>query len=129
VLGRSAGATARLGPVREGLAERYFTADARPLGSLADINEHCARESKLYLCANKDVYFNRIVGYSIDSRMKLHIAVAVLDNAVARRRTAGVAGYQRASMRGGLQERAVEFHALRRGSQFRSEGSPAHRTT
>ena len=41
--------------------------------------------SKLYLCAIKDVYSNRIVGYSIDSRMKSRLAVAALTNAVARR--------------------------------------------
>jgi hypothetical protein len=38
------------------------------------------------LCAIKDVFSNRIVGYSIDSRMKSRLAVAALTNAVARRR-------------------------------------------
>ena len=42
-------------------------------------------EGKLYLCAVKDVFSNRIVGYSIDSRMKSRLAVAALNNAVARR--------------------------------------------
>ncbi|BDB41762.1 hypothetical protein Mkiyose1665_56940 [Mycobacterium kiyosense] len=42
-------------------------------------------EGKLYLCAIKDVYSNRIVGYSIDSRMKSSLAVAALDHAVALR--------------------------------------------
>ena len=42
-------------------------------------------EGKLYLCAIKDACSNRIVGYSIDSRMKARLAVAALDNAVARR--------------------------------------------
>src|SRR5690606_31849570 len=42
-------------------------------------------EGKLYLCAIKDVYSNRIVGYSIDSRMKSRLAVAALNNAVSRR--------------------------------------------
>ena len=37
---------------------------------LTDITEHPTGEGKLYLCAIKDVYSNRIVGYSIDSRMK-----------------------------------------------------------
>lgn len=40
---------------------------------------------KLYLCAIKDVFANRIVGYAIDSRMKSRIAVNALNNAVARR--------------------------------------------
>ena len=36
------------------------------------------------MCAIKDVLSNRIVGYSIDSRMKSRIAVNALNNAVAR---------------------------------------------
>ncbi len=52
--------------------------------------EHWTNEGKLYLCAFKDVYSNRIVGYSIDSRMKSRLAVTALNNAVARR--AQVAG-------------------------------------
>jgi transposase InsO family protein len=41
------------------------------------------------LCAIKDVYSNRIVGYSIDSRMKASLAVSALTNAVALREPAG----------------------------------------
>ncbi|GAA2137927.1 hypothetical protein GCM10009844_05460 [Nocardioides koreensis] len=52
---------------------------------MADITEHRTGEGKLYLCAIKDVYSNRIVGYSIDSRMKSRLAVAALENAVVRR--------------------------------------------
>jgi putative transposase len=52
---------------------------------LTDITEHKTGEGKLYLCAVKDVYSNRIVGYSIDSRMKSRLAVAALNNAVAMR--------------------------------------------
>jgi putative transposase len=37
------------------------------------------------VCAFKDAWSNRIVGYSIDSRMKSRLAVAALNNAVARR--------------------------------------------
>ncbi|WP_228815939.1 IS3 family transposase, partial [Nocardia puris] len=44
-----------------------------------------AGEGKLYLCAVKDVSSNRIIGYSIDSRMKSRLAVTALNNAVARR--------------------------------------------
>ena len=47
--------------------------------------EHRTREGKLYLCAIKDVFSNRIVGYSIDSRMKARIAVNALEMAVAHR--------------------------------------------
>ena len=62
-----------------------FTADVPNQLWLTDITEHRTGEGKLYLCAIKDVYSNRIVGYSIDSRMKSRLAVAALNNAVARR--------------------------------------------
>jgi transposase InsO family protein len=77
-------------PVHDDLVRRDFTADAPNTLWLADITEHWTREGKLYLCAIKDVFSNRIVGYSIDSRMKSRIAVAALDNAVARRSAEGV---------------------------------------
>ena len=51
--------------------------------------EHRTAEGKLYMCAVKDVYSNRIVGYSIDSRMKSRLAVAALESAVARRAAHG----------------------------------------
>ena len=47
--------------------------------------EHRTAEGKVYLCAIKDVWSNRIVGYSIDSRMKARLAVNAIDNAAARR--------------------------------------------
>ena len=71
-------------PVHDDLVRADFTADAPNQLWLADITEHWTGEGKLYLCAVKDVYSNRIVGYSIDSRMKSRLAVAALDNAVAR---------------------------------------------
>jgi len=40
----------------------------------------------MYLCAIKDVYSNRIVGYSISDRMTSQIAVNALVSAVQRRR-------------------------------------------
>jgi len=72
-------------PVHDDLVKREFTTDAPNQVWLTDITEHRTREGKLYLCAIKDVYSNRIVGYSIDSRMKSRLAVQALDNAVARR--------------------------------------------
>jgi putative transposase len=60
-------------------------------------------EGKLYLCAIKDVFGNKIVGYSIDSRMKSALAVNALKNAVA--------------MRGAVAGCVVHSD---RGSQFRS---------
>ena len=56
---------------------------------LTDISEHPTREGKLYLCAVKDVYSNKIVGYSIDSRMKSSLAASALRNAIALRSPKG----------------------------------------
>lgn len=72
-------------PVHDDLVRRVFTADAPNTLWLADITEHQTGEGKLYLCAIKDVFSNRIVGYSIDSRMKARLAVAAINNAAARR--------------------------------------------
>src|SRR3546814_15559036 len=72
-------------PAHDDLVRRVFTADAPNRLWLTDITEHWTNDGKLYLCAVKDVYSNRIVGYSIDSRMKARLAVNALDNAVARR--------------------------------------------
>ncbi len=68
-----------------GRVRHRFTADAPNELWLSDITEHATGEGKLYLCAIKDAYSNRIIGYSIDSRMKSRIAVNALNNAVARR--------------------------------------------
>ena len=35
--------------------------------------EHWTREGKIYLCAIKDVFSNRIIGWAIDSRMKARL--------------------------------------------------------
>ncbi|MFJ8967226.1 IS3 family transposase [Lentzea sp. NPDC102401] len=72
-------------PVHDDLVRRDFTAAAPNRLWLADITEHRTTEGKLYLCAVKDVCSNRIVGYSIDSRMKSRLAVTALTNALARR--------------------------------------------
>ncbi|RZT17497.1 transposase InsO family protein [Kribbella sp. VKM Ac-2569] len=91
-------------PVHDDLVQKVFTAPAPNLVWLTDITEHPTAEGKLYLCAIKDVYSNRIVGYSIDSRMKASLAVAALRNAVALRRPAA----------------GLIVHSDR-GSQFRSK--------
>ena len=71
--------------MHDDLVGRDFTAEGPNQLWLTDITEHPTAEGKLYLCAVKDVFSNRIVGYSIDSRMKLRLAVNALDNAVASR--------------------------------------------
>lgn len=72
-------------PVHDDHVQRVFTADVPDRLWLTDITEHWTGEGKLYLCAIKDVFSNRVVGYSIDSRMKSSLAVAALEQAVARR--------------------------------------------
>jgi transposase InsO family protein len=72
-------------PVCDDLVERNFTATGANELWLVDITEHPTREGKLYLCAVKDVFSRRIVGYSIADRMKARIAVDAVNNAVARR--------------------------------------------
>lgn len=71
--------------MHDDLVKRDFSAQRPNELWLTDITEHKTGEGKLYLCAIKDVYSNRIVGYSIDSTMKSRIAVNALDSAVARR--------------------------------------------
>jgi putative transposase len=75
-------------PVHDDLVERDFTADDVNELWLTDITEHWTDEGKLYLCANKDAFSGRIVGYSVSDRMKARLAVNALDNAVSRRRDA-----------------------------------------
>jgi len=72
-------------PAHDDLVKRVFTAEAPNQLWLTDITEHWTDEGMLYLCAIKDVWSNRIVGYSIDSRMKARLAVAAINNAAARR--------------------------------------------
>ncbi|MGO2747953.1 IS3 family transposase, partial [Microbacterium sp.] len=70
---------------------------------LTDVTEHKTSEGRLYLCAVKDAFSGRIVGYSIDSRMKASLAVRAVRNAVR--------------MRGNVNGCIVHSD---RGSQFRS---------
>ena len=77
-------------PAHDDLVRRNFTAAGPNELWLADITEHRTGEGKLYLCAIKDVFSNRIVGWAIDSRMKARLVVAAIEMAAARR--GGVAG-------------------------------------
>ncbi len=56
--------------VHDDLAKRDFTASAPNQLWLTDIAEYRTGEGKLYLCAGKEVFSRRIVGYSINARMK-----------------------------------------------------------
>jgi transposase InsO family protein len=120
-LGKKRGRKGKPGaPAHDDLVRRDFTADAPNLLWLGDITEHPTGDGKLYLCAIKDAFSNRIVGYSIDSRMKSRLAVAALDSAVARR--GDVAGCILHSDRGS-QFRSRKFvHALNRHRMVGSMG-------
>lgn len=72
-------------PAHDDLVRRDFTADGPNELWLADITEHRTGEGKLYVCAVKDEWSNRIVGYSISDRMRSSIAVNAINAAVARR--------------------------------------------
>ena len=99
-------------PVHDDLVKRDLTADDVNELWLTDITEHWTDDGKLYLCAIKDVFSGRIVGYSISDRMKARLAVNALDNAVSRRSDA--AGCIVHSNRGS-QFRSRKFvHALNR---------------
>ncbi|WP_373308172.1 IS3 family transposase [Cellulomonas oligotrophica] len=73
-------------PAHEDLVLRRFRADGPNRLWLWDITEHPTAEGKVYLCAIKDVFSNRIVGYLISDRMTSQIAVNALVSAVQRRR-------------------------------------------
>lgn len=121
VFGKKRGKNGKVGPpVHDDLVGRRFTAGALNRLWLSDITEHRTGEGKLYLCAIKDVFSNRIVGYSIGSRMKSRLATAALHSAVARR--GDVAGCIVHSDRGS-QFRSRRFvHALSRHGMVGSMG-------
>ena len=72
-------------PAHDDLVKRQFSAEKPNELWLTDITEHRTDQGKLYLCAIKDEWSNRIVGYSISDRMKSKLAVDALTMAVARR--------------------------------------------
>ena len=120
VFGKKRGKNGKVGPpVHDDLVERDFTAEEPNQLWLGDITEHPTREGKLYLCAIKDVFSNRIVGYCMDSRMKSGWRHRT-ENAVARR--GEVAGCILHTDRGS-QFRSRKFvHALGRHDMVGSMG-------
>lgn len=72
-----------------GVVRHEFTADGPNRVWLWDISEHPTSEGKLYICAIKDLWSNKLVGYSIGSRMESSLARAAMRNAIALRSPAG----------------------------------------
>jgi putative transposase len=101
-------------PVHDDLVRRDFTADAPNTKWLTDITEHPTGEGKLYLCAVKDCYSNKIVGYSIGSHMRASLAVAALRNAIALRDPRGVVVHsdRGAQFRSAAYRRLLRAHGL-----------------
>jgi putative transposase len=89
--------------VHDDLVQRQFNAPAPDVVWVTDITEHPTVEGKLYCCAIKDLFSNRIVGYALDERMTAKLAVSALRAAIARRQPNGT----------------VVVHSDR-GSQFRA---------
>jgi transposase InsO family protein len=105
VFARKRGLNRKAGPpVHDDLVRGQFTADALDRTWLTDITEHPTSEGKLYLCAIKDICSNRIVGYSMSSRMTAGLAISALRNAISLRSPHGT----------------IVVHSDR-GSQFRSQ--------
>lgn len=117
-------------PAHDDLVRREFTAGQPNELWLTDITEHWTGEGKLYVCAVKDVWSNRIVGYSIAERMTSQLAVDALESAVARR-GGNVAGCKLHSDRGGqfrsrkLQQSLWRHHMLGSMGQVGSAGDNA----
>ncbi len=89
--------------------QRDFTAAAANQVWVTDITEHPTAEGKVYCCAIKDLFSNRIVSDALDERMTAQLAVTALRTAVARRRPTGVVVVH--SDRGS-QSRARTFRAV-----------------
>src|SRR5699024_12445878 len=82
---KARGNGSRPGPaVHDDLVLRDFTADRHNQVWLIDITEHHTGQGKLYVCAVKDVFAGKIVGYSIDARMTSRLAVNALSNEIGR---------------------------------------------
>lgn len=107
-------------PAHPDLVNRDFTAPAPNRLWLADLTEHRTGEGKLYLCAIKDVFSNRIVGYSIADRMHSRIVVQAIDSAAARR--SDIAGCILHSDRGSQFRARRVARALRRHNMVGSMG-------
>ena len=75
--------------VHDDLVRRDFRAVGPDWVWLTDITEHPTSEGKVYLCAVKDVWSRRIVGWATSDRMTSRLADAALRTAIARRRPTG----------------------------------------
>lgn len=96
-----------------GVVRHEFVADGPNKVWLWDISEHSTREGKLRICAIKDVWSNKIAGYSIDTRMKSSLARAGMRNAIALRSPDGTICHS---------DRNGQFRAKRSRNLLRNNG-------
>ena len=83
VLSRKKGRRPRAAePVHDDLVRRDFASKAPNELWFTDITEHPTLEGKLYCCAVKDAFSNRIVGYATGARMTASLAMRALHHAV-----------------------------------------------
>ena len=81
----------RPGPaVNDDLLRRDLTAVQPNRKWVTDLTEHPTAEGKVYCCAIKDLFSNRIVGHAMGDQMTADLAVAALRTALARREPDGV---------------------------------------
>jgi putative transposase len=82
IFAKKRGLSRRAGPpVHDDRLRRDFAASGPDERWVGDITEHPTSEGKLYLCVFKDLWSNRIVGYSMSDRMTAQLAVSALRNA------------------------------------------------
>ena len=74
---------------KHGVLRQEFRSDAPHKLWLWDISEHPTKEGKLYVCAIKDVWSSKVVGYSIDTRMRSSLVRSAMRNAIALRSPEG----------------------------------------
>ena len=98
---------------KHGVLRHEFISDAPNKLWLWDISEHPTKEGKLYVCAIKDVWSSKIVGYSIDTRMRSSLVRSAMRNAIALRSPEGTICH---SDRGG------QFRAKRTQSLLENNG-------
>jgi putative transposase len=113
--GRRSSAKAPGPAVHDDLVQRQFRTDRPNAVWLTDITEHPTAEGKLYCCAIKDCFSNRIVGYAVGERMTAQLAAAALRAAIARRQPVGTVVVH--SDRGG-QFRSRTFRAVLRSAEL-----------
>ena len=101
--------------VHDDLLQRVFRAPGPDRVWLTDITEHPTAEGKLYCCAIKDLFSNRIVGYALGERMTAQLATSALRSAIARRQPRGTVVVH--SDRGG-QFRSRAFRALLKAAKL-----------